>query len=178
MFPLGLDDLQGYHPQQVDAFVQRIKLQFDDPSRDLMTASIVSSVRFDLIQGGYQIATVDQTLAKLADTLEVREISQRIIRVGKAGVLEELTHNLQVISDILDQKPSEVFKKASNGYSKKLVFELLDTVRVTRGKLISPSAFEIRTREFGRSSSGLSRVEVNEFCSLLASAINKQSALS
>ncbi len=178
MFPLGLDDLQGYNTQQVDAFVNRLKIQFDDPSRNLMTASIVSSVRFDLVQGGYQIAAVDQTLAKLADTLELREISQRVTRVGKAGVLREFNRNLEEISDFLELKPSDMFQKARGGYSKKLVFELLDTVRVSRGKLISPSAFEIRTRQFGRSSSGLSRVEVNEFCTLLASAVNKQSALS
>lgn len=178
MFPLGLPDLQGYSTDQVDLFFTRIKHQFDDSSRNLTTASIISSAQFDLVQGGYQIASVDQTLAKLADTFEVREIAQRVIRSGKAGVLEELTSNLKEISSLLEQQPSKMFSKARNGYSKKLVLELLSTVRVNRGKLISPSAFEIRTKELGRASSGYSRAEVNNFCDLLASAVNKQSALS
>lgn len=175
---MGLSDLLGYQTEQVDNFFQRVKLQFDDPSRDLMTASILSSARFDLVLGGYQITAVDQTLAKLADTLEIREITQRIIRVGKAGVLVEYTQSINFISDFLEQEQSSMFSKARKGYSKKLVFEMLKGIRVTRGKLISPSAFEIRTMELGRSSSGLSRSEVNDFCALVASAVNKQSALS
>jgi hypothetical protein len=58
------------------------------------------------------------------------------------------------------------------------VKSLIAAMAVVRGELIAPEAFEVRTRELGRARSGFSRAEVDDFCSLVASATNKQNALS
>ena len=174
---MSQQDLMGYHPHQVDVLMNRIKYQFEAASRSLITASIVSVARFDLVTGGYQITPVDSTLAKLIDTLEAREIAEHIVRSGKSGVLAELNPLLSEISKTLDQKPKKRFSSQKKGYSKTQVHELLNSIRVVRGNLISPLPFEVRTRPLGTARSGLSRAEVNVFCDLVASAAHRQLAI-
>jgi DivIVA domain-containing protein len=177
MFPTSKPDLMGYHPDQVDALLARIKIQFEAAGRSLMTSSIVSVARFDMVAGGYQITPVDSTLARLADSLEAREIAGRMSRSGKSGVLNELNHLLSEISRVLDKKPKERFSRQKNGYSKSQVAELLNSIRVNRGKLVSPLPLEVRTRPLGSARSGLSRAEIDGFRGLVASASHRQIAL-
>ena len=170
-------DLLGYDTAQVDALMSRIKNQYETTGRSLITAPIVSLAKFDLVTGGYQVATVDSTLAKLADTLETREINERILRSGKSGVLEELNGLLSEISEVLDQGPKKRFSPQKRGYSKTQVRELLNSIQILRGNLVSPSPLEIRTTQLDTARSGLSRQEVNAFCDLAARAARKQLAL-
>jgi DivIVA domain-containing protein len=177
VFPKSKPDLMGYHPDQVDALLARIKVQFEVASRSLITSSIVSVARFDMVAGGYQIAPVDSTLAKLADSLEAREIAVRMSKSGKSGVLNELNLLLAEISQVLDGKPKKRFSGQKNGYSKSQVAELLNSIRVIRGKLVSPLPLDVRTRPLGSARSGLSRAEIDAFCGLVASAGHRQIAL-
>lgn len=177
MFPKSKPDLLGYHPDQVDALLARIKIQFEASGRSLVTSSIVSVARFDIVAGGYQITPVDSTLARLGDSLEAREIAERMLRSGKSGVLTELNQLLSEIALVLDQKPKVRFSVQKNGYSKSQVAELLNSIRVNRGKLVSPLPLEVRTRPLGSSRSGISRSEVNAFRDLVASAGHRQIAL-
>jgi DivIVA domain-containing protein len=167
----------GYHPDQVDALLTRIKIQFEAAGRSLITSSIVSAARFDLVSGGYQITPVDNTLARLGDSLEAREIADKMLRFGKSPILTELNHLLSEIAQVLGQKPNERFSRQKNGYSKSQVAELLNSIRVNRGKLVSPLPLEVRTRSLGSSRSGVSRSEVIAFCDLVASAGHRQIAL-
>ena len=167
----------GYHPEQVDALLARIKIQFEAAGRSLITSSIVSVARFDLVAGGYQILAVDNTLARLGDSLEAREIAERMLRFGKSPVLTELNRLLFEIAKVLDRSPDERFSGQKNGYSKSQVAELLNSIRVNRGKLVSPLPLEVRTWSFGSARSGVSRSEVDAFCDLVASAGHRQIAL-
>jgi len=177
MFPMSQQDLQGYDPGQVDALMSRIKKQYEVSGRSLVTSSVVTLAKFDFTIGGYQIGPVDSTLAKLADTLEAREIAERVVRSGKSGVFDELNDLLSEISKVLDQRPKKRFSSQKKGYSKALVHELLNSIRVVRGNLISPSPLEIRTMQLGSARSGLSRHEVNAFCDLVAGAAHRQLAI-
>jgi DivIVA domain-containing protein len=177
MFPKSQPDLMGYHPDQVDALLTRIKIQFEAAGRSLITSSIVSVSRFDLVAGGYQILAVDNTLARLGDSLEAREIAERMLRFGKSPVLTELNHLLSEIAQFLAKGPNERFSGQKNGYSKSQVAELLNAIRVKRGKLVSPIPLEVRTWPLGSARSGVSRAEVNAFCELVASAGHRQIAL-
>jgi DivIVA domain-containing protein len=170
MFPKSQPDLMGYHPDQVDALLTRIKIQFEAAGRSLITSSIVSVSRFDLVAGGYQILAVDNTLARLGDSLEAREIAERMLRFGKSPVLTELNHLLSEIAQFLAKGPNERFSKSQ-------VAELLNAIRVNRGKLVSPIPLEVRTWPLGSARSGVSRAEVNAFCELVASAGHRQIAL-
>jgi|TARA_B110000858_G_scaffold195250_1_gene251219 DivIVA domain-containing protein len=177
MFPKSQPDLMGYDPDQVDALLARIKIQFEAAGRSLITSSIVSVARFDLVAGGYQIMAVDNTLARLGDSLEAREIAERMLRFGKLPILTELNRLLPEIAQVLGQKPNESFSGQRNGYSKSQVAELLNSIRVNRGKLVSPLPLEVRTWSLGSARSGVSRSEVDAFCDLVASAGHRQIAL-
>ena len=104
MFPKSQPDLMGYHPDQVDALLTRIKIQFEAAGRSLITSSIVSVARFDLVAGGYQILAVDNTLARLGDSLEAREIAERMLRfwprrrMSDSRVRNMATRNLRWLS--------------------------------------------------------------------------------
>lgn len=177
MFALNQPDIPGYDPAEVDALMQRVEAQYQQPHRNLITASMVTAAKFSMEPGGYQISAVDNTLAKLADTLEVREIGNRIVHVGKMGVAEDLSVSLREISKVLKAGAKAAFSSERPGYNRNSVKELLGSIAVIRGELVSPDAFEMRTRQLGISGTGFSRREVDLFCNLVASAANKQKAL-
>jgi hypothetical protein len=54
MFAMNHEGVAGYDPAQVDVFMGRVETQFREPQRNLVTSSMVTSVRFALVPGGYQ----------------------------------------------------------------------------------------------------------------------------
>lgn len=177
MFALNQPEIPGYNQQEVDALMKRIEVQYQEPHRNIVTAAMISTAKFSLVPGGYQIYAVDNTLARLADTLEVREIGNRVVHVGKLGVAEDLSANLREISKVLKAGAKATFSTERNGYNRNGVKELLGSIAVIRGELIAPEAFDLRTRQLGTSGTGFTRREVDLFCSLVASSVNKQKAL-
>lgn len=176
-FPLNAPDIPGYDQTQVDALLARIKTQYKDPTRKLITSAMLSVVKFDLIPGGYQIQVVDDALAKVADTFEQREIEQRLRSVGRAAIVGELTMMLNTIRPILERKPKESFKVQRNGYSRKLVSMLLKQITVRRGEVSAPEPYKLRTMSLGRSGSGFDRTQVDEFLAVVIGAIHRQRVL-
>lgn len=177
-FPLTSAKLQGYDLQQVDALMARVKTQYENPNLELVTATMLTVAKFDLVQGGYQIPAVDAAIARVADTFEQREIERSIRLLGRGAVGAELAANLRQIKAILEAPAKERFAQTRNGYSQKAVNNLLKRISVKRSMLIAPDAFEIRTISLGRSGSGLDRDQVDGFLALIVSAIHTQSLLS
>jgi DivIVA domain-containing protein len=176
-FPTSAQDLPGYDCDQVDALLARIKTQYQNPGRTLITSAMLAVVKFDLVPGGYQIAVVDDALAKVADTFDEREIQVRLASEGRAALVGELTAMLTVIRPVLDKKPTESFSKQRNGYSRKLVKALLKQINVRRGEVSAPETYKLRTMSLGRSGSGLDRNQVDEFIGLVIGAIHRQRTL-
>lgn len=176
-FPLNATDIPGYSPDQVDALLARVKTQYQNPERRLVTSAMLAVVKFDLVPGGYQIAAVDDALAKVADTFDEREIARRLQQEGKAAIAGELTGMLKIIRPILESKAAESFSPARNGYSRKLVSALLKKISVKRGEVIAPESHELRTMNLGRSGSGFDRTQVDEFLAIVIGAIHRQRTL-
>jgi DivIVA domain-containing protein len=176
-FPLNAIDIPGYSTGQVDALMARVKSQYQNPDRRLITSAMLAVVKFDLTPGGYQIAEVDDALARVADTFDQREIQRRIQLEGKAAIAGELSTMLKLIRPFLELKAAQSFNPARNGYNRKLVSGLLKRISVKRGEVIAPESQELRTMNLGRSSSGLDRHQIDEFLALLIAAIHRQRAL-
>ena len=176
-FPLNAMDIPGYSSDQVDALLARVKTQYQNPERRLVTSAMLAVVKFDLVPGGYQIPAVDDALAKVADTFDEREIQRRLQREGKAAIAGELTGMLKIIRPVLERKASESFSLGRSGYNRKLVSALLKRISVKRGEVIAPESHELRTMNLGRSRSGFDRSQVDEFLAQVIGAIHRQRTL-
>lgn len=176
-FPLNALDIPGYDQGQVDALLARVKTQYKNPDRKLITSAMLAVVKFDLVPGGYQIQVVDDALAKVADTFDQREIEQRLRNEGRAAIVGELTMLLNIIRPVLERKPKESFKPQRNGYSRKLVQMLLKQISVKRGEITTPEPYKLRTMSLGRAGSGLDRSQVDEFVGVVIGAVHRQRVL-
>lgn len=176
-FAVNASDIPGYNQEQVDALLSRIKAQYKNPDRLLVTSSMLAVVKFDLAPGGYQIPAVDEAIAKVADDFEEREIKRRMQLEGRAALVGELTGMMNTIRAVLETKPAKAFSVQRGGYSRKLVAGLLKKIVVRRGELTAPETHLLRTMSLGRSRKGLRRSEVDEFLSLVIAALLRQRTL-
>ena len=167
----------GYEPEQVDALLDRVRRQYENPKSRLMTSSMLSAVQFDLVPGGYRTDQIDDALAVVADEFEKRDISLRIERLGRREIAMELEQQLQTIATVLAQEAEKQFSPARGGYNKKLVRQLLLQLEVKDGRLSAPDTKMLRTMPLGRSSGGPSRAEVNEFLAMVIGVIYRQQLL-
>jgi len=176
-FPLASAKLQGYDPKQVDALMARVASQHDHPDRELLSSAVVAIAKFDLVKGGYQIPAVDEAIAKVADSFEIRELERDIKRLGKAKAATELAALLRLLKQVLETEPKQRFEKTSQGYSPRLVNALIKKIEIKRSTLVAPTTFELRTISLGRSSNGYDRSQVDEFLSAVVSAKHRQELL-
>ena len=177
-FPLTAAKLQGYDTQQVDALMERVKKQYENPHLELVTAAMLGVAQFDLVSGGYQIPAVDSAIARVADTLEQREVDRALKVNGRGATATALALQIREIKQVLEREPKTRFAGSRNGYSKREVEKLLKRFSIKRGVLSVPDTFEIRTISLGRSASGFERAEVDEFLALVVAAAITQQTLS
>ena len=176
-FPVASARLQGYDPKQVDALMSRVQSQEANPEREILSSAVVAVAKFDLVKGGYQIPAVDQAIAKVADTFELRELERELKRLGRSKAASDLAALLRLLKQTLDAEPKSRFESASQGYSPRLVNALIKRIEIKRGTLLAPSTFELRTISLGRSSNGFDRCQVDEFLGAVGSALHRQELL-
>jgi len=176
-FPRSNQKVPGYDPEQVDALMNRVKTQFENPGFDLLTSKILEVARFELVLGGYQVRAVDEAIAKVCDTLLERELKFEIVSSGRATKALKLQQLLESIRKTMDMGPKAAFSPSKTGYSKRSVSKLFKKINLKRGALSAPSTFDLRTMPLGKSTSGLDRTEVDEFISMLVTATHIQRLL-
>lgn len=168
----------GYETEQVDALLDRVRRQYENPKLRFVTASMLTSMQFEMAPGGYRVDQVDEALAQVADDFERRDVEGQLARIGKRAMAQELAAQLEQIRQVLERDPDKRFSPARAGFNKQLVRQLLSEIKVENGKLLAPETKDMLTRPLGRGSGGPSRVEVNEFTSLVIGAKFRQELLS
>ena len=176
-FPLTAAKLQGYDTQQVDALMARVKSQYENPTKELVSAAMLSVATFELVKGGYQIPAVDSAIARVADTFEQRELEKAMQQRGRGAMATELAVRLRAIKGVLDLPAKERFERSRNGYSQKEVGNLFKRIVIKRGNIAAPDTFEIRTISLGRSGNGFDRSQVDEFLASVVTAVHAQNLL-
>jgi DivIVA domain-containing protein len=166
--------LSGYNPEQVDALMDRIRRQYENPGSRIIIPSMLAAVRFDFSPGGYRIEQVDEAIAQVAEDFDKREIERRLERIGIQALAKEVKSQLKAINDRLSKPAGERFSPARNGYSGKVVNRLLSELLIEADQLKGPPTMDIRTRPLGTSRGGPSRLEVNEFLALVVGVIHRQ----
>jgi DivIVA domain-containing protein len=77
--PASFDRVQrndyGYNAKQVDQFLQRARVSFENPhaAAEVIKSADVRAVSFDPVKGGYAAAGVDAALDRLEDAFARRE---------------------------------------------------------------------------------------------------------
>ena len=169
--------IPGYDPEQVDVLVARLQRQYETPSLKLVTSTMLSVVKFDLIPGGYQIPAVDKAIASFAETFLEREVAGKVRRGGREEVAAELAAALREIRRVTDLPSGKAFGRARNGYKRRHVIALLKKLEIKRGVITELDPLVLRTSAFGRSRTGFDRTEVDEFLALVIKALHCQRAL-
>ncbi len=176
-FPNTSAKIPGYDPEQVDVLVARLQRQFESPALKLVTSSMLSVVKFDLVPGGYQIPAVDKAIAGYAETFLEREVAGKVKRGGREEVAAELAGALREIRRVTDLPAGKAFSRARNGYKRRQVIAILKKLEIKRGVITEIDPLTLRTMAFKRSGSGFDRTEVDEFLGLVIKALHCQRAL-
>ena len=167
----------GYDVEQVDALMDRVRRQYENPQSRFVVPSMLSAVSFDLVPGGYRIDEVDRALAQVAEDFEKVDIQRRLDRIGKVAMRKELRSQVGLIAEVLAMDSDRRFSAARNGFGKKQVKQLLSEITVVDGVIKAPEPMDMRTRALGRSSMGPAKSEVNEFLSVVIGVIYRQQLL-
>jgi DivIVA domain-containing protein len=170
--------LLGYDPEAVDALLDRVRRQYENPQSRTVTPSMLAVAKFDLVRAGYRIDEVDAALAKITDDFENREISQRLIRIGKSELKRENRRLIGQISEVMAIEGAQKFTPARSGYRPKQLNQLLSQIRIEEGVLLAPEPMRIRMWQLGRARGGPNKLEVNEFLAQVVTALNTQRLLS
>lgn len=169
-FPLSAATVPGYEPSEVDGLMSRVGRQLQNPGSSLVTSAMLEVARFDRVPGGYQVRAVDEALSKLADSLQVIEVTLEIGNIGVAAARIRLDECLEEIRNLLSKGPKTAFPMTSHGYNRKKIVDLLGQISVKRGVLSAPDSFVLRTAPLGKASSGPSTGAVDDFLSLVIRA--------
>ncbi len=94
--PASFDRVQrneyGYNAKQVDQFLQRARVSFENPhaAAEVIKSADVRAVSFDPVKGGYAAAGVDAALDRLEDAFARRERDDLITARGEDAWLREI----------------------------------------------------------------------------------------
>ena len=164
----------GYDSEQVDALLDRVRRQYENPKSRIVTPAMLAAAEFTLAPGGYRIDQTDTALAEVAIEFESRELKARLERLGQKRFQIETRTLIGTIVKVLSQDGKIQFSPARNGYNPRKVRDILNQLRVVDGVLTAPTAIELKTAPLGRKNGGPARFEVNEFLGIVVSVLQRQ----
>jgi DivIVA domain-containing protein len=130
-FPTSAPKQLGYEKAQVDQFVAKARAQYSDISLEVVTANLLRNTEFDLVNGGYEIISVDTAMDRLEDAFAAREINHQKQAGGQAAIEDRLMRITEIVYGRI-LRPNR--KKFSNvglllrGYNRKQVDSLCEQV--------------------------------------------------
>ncbi|WP_029149740.1 DivIVA domain-containing protein [Microbacterium indicum] len=110
---------RGYDPEAVDAFLASARETFQSRSAEVTSAD-VRTASFPLVRGGYEIAVVDQALARLEDAFARRERDAAIDSAGASAWVDGARDDAQVLLARMSRPERQRFARVgpfSSGYS-------------------------------------------------------------
>lgn len=110
-FPRAGAKEHGYVPEQVNAFIDKARDQFNSPESDFVTSDLVRNAHFDLVKGGYLIGAVDSALDRLEDTFATREIQRQLQTRGEYAVADRLARIQEILRGRIQRPKRKKFFK-------------------------------------------------------------------
>jgi DivIVA domain-containing protein len=119
--PASFDRVQrneyGYNAKQVDQFLQRARVSFENPTtaRHVIKSADVRAVSFDPVKGGYAAAAVDAALDRLEDAFARSERDDLVAERGEEAWLREIGKLSGLLRGRLHRPDGERFRRPSKG---------------------------------------------------------------
>ena len=170
----------GYAPAEVDEFIGKARLQFEDPSQFLVSSGFARHATFSMVKGGYAIAAVDTAIDRLEDTFAQKEISHQLADQGAFALDDRLARFIESLQGRSDRRKTKRFKRVSwplRGYSPKQVDTfcmMLERYLFSNATLV-PS--DIRGQLFKVKRGGYSETQVDAFLDRAIEVIQLRQAL-
>lgn len=122
----------GYEPAEVDAFIIRARDQYNNFSAQILDWRDITAQKFEVVKGGYDMASVDVAIDKLQDTFAQRELSKATNPFAQT-LSSSLLNELRALLLGRSSRPKNAkFSSAGVvglGYSRKEVDALLSIVQ-------------------------------------------------
>lgn len=156
----------GYESNQVDAFIEMARQQYDSPEGHLLSAERIRETEFDLVHAGYEIAAVDSALDRIEDALADRELQRKRATRGPESVADHLSRIREVVQQRASRPKRKRFSRVtwpSRGYSVREVDKLCNLILehiVNQEKL---TMSEVRRIVFTATRGGYAENQVDAF---------------
>jgi DivIVA domain-containing protein len=113
-FPRAGRASKGYDVEQVEAFLTRARVAYEDAGRGpAMTSWHVRTVGFDLVRGGYDVEAVDAALDRIEDAFARREKQRGEERAGAGGWQTQLRTQEQSLRAQLSRPDGQRFPRGT-----------------------------------------------------------------
>lgn len=132
-FPTVDSDNLGYDIGQVNAFIDSARDQYANTNIEIVTANSLRNTEFDLVNGGYEIPSVDTAMDRLEDTFAKREIDRQKSQRGESAVLDRLERVSGIVRGRLVRPKGKRFAKVGwllRGYDRTEVDRLCAVIAI------------------------------------------------
>jgi DivIVA domain-containing protein len=130
-FALTKGRKHGYSVEQVDAFVEMARQQYENPEGYLLASERVRETEFDLVRGGYDVIEVDSALDRIEDALADRELKRKRESRGEHALVDQLQRTSEIVKTRAERPKKKRFERLSwpaRGYNRKQVDVLCNLV--------------------------------------------------
>ncbi|MCI9887237.1 DivIVA domain-containing protein [Micrococcales bacterium 31B] len=106
---------QGYHPEDVDAFLERARGAFDSRHKggETMSPEQIRATVFRVKRGGYRTAQVDAVLDRIEDAFAAHEREQALNRGTEKDLMQSISEKAKRALPRLERPAGERFKRAA-----------------------------------------------------------------
>ncbi len=168
-FPQASRFSKGYDVEQVETFLARARMAYEDTGRGpTMTSWHVRTVGFDLVRGGYDVDAVDSALDRIEDAFARREKQRGEERSGSAAWSSQLRTQEQSLRAQLARPDGQRFPRG-NGmeltYDADAVDDLCSRIEESfaTGRPMPPDAVRLAVFKSRRGSRGYREASVDAF---------------
>jgi len=130
-FALTKGRKHGYSVEQVDAFIEMARQQYEKPEGYLLASERVRETEFDLVRGGYNVIEVDSALDRIEDALADRELKRKRESRGEHALVDQMQRTSEIVKTRAERPKKRRFERVSwpaRGYNRKQVDVLCNLV--------------------------------------------------
>lgn len=150
-FPtVGAKEL-GYEPGQVDAVINQARVQFSEPTSNIIDAKQLRTAQFALVSGGYEIEAVDAALDRLDDAFALREKQRLASSMESVAAFDEIDKIRKLIKGRIRRPHGKKLARTglfAKGYSVKQVDQFLNRIGLRLSGKSELSIAELRNVTF------------------------------
>lgn len=167
-FPAADKGTKGYSPQQVDSFLDDVKLAFENPQveNSRVTSKALRAKSFDMKRNGYDPRYVDAALDRLEELFYQREKTVLIAKHGRVQWDARAEELGKEIAGRISLPHTERFKRTNllaHGYNLTQVDAVLDQISTVLGRPNVIKTSQIRQVRFHAQRKGYDEAQVDAF---------------